>query len=68
MRKANSHNFSMHNNYMQPEHEDLFSNLQVTYRKQYDTPRLDSTLTPKTSDNKFAFLEATNYTKQQKEI
>lgn len=56
MRKANSHNFSMSNNYVQPEEQDLFRNIQVSYRKQINTPKMDSAISPKVTDNKFAFL------------
>lgn len=65
MRKANSHNYSTSNNYVQPEDQDLYRNIQVSYRQPYDIPKVESVLSPRTNDNKFAFLDAHQYTKQQ---
>lgn len=56
MRKANSHNFSMVNNYVQPEDQDYFRNIPSSYRNQFETTKLQTSTSPRLKDNKFSFL------------
>lgn len=56
MRKANSHNFSMANNYVQPEDQDPLRNIQVSFRNQFEFSSMETSTSPKMMDNKFAFL------------
>jgi hypothetical protein len=64
MRKATSYNFSASNGLIQPEDFDPLRNIEVSYRSQYEIPKKDISL--KLSDNKFSFLDAQNYAKQEK--
>lgn len=68
MRKANSHNFSTVNNYVQPEDQDHFRNIQVSYRQPYETAKVEVALSPRINDNKFAFLDARAYNQRQPDI
>lgn len=65
MRKANSYNSPVNNNYIQPEDQDQLGNIQISYRKQYDFPKMETLTSPRMMDNKFSFLEAHNSYKQQ---
>ena len=64
MRKATSFNYSASNGSMQPQEFDPLKNIEVAYRSQYEIPKKD--ISYKFSDNKFSFLDAQNFAKQEK--
>lgn len=66
MRKTNTYNPTFSNNYTQPEEQDQFGTIPLSYRKQYDIPKFETLTSPRVMDNKFSFLDVTKSYKQQK--